>query len=462
MAYNGILRLGIASLCALAVTGCAQFSPDGGFNEVARATRLKVGTEVRWARTPEEHAKSDRQIAELLQRPLSVNDAVQVALLGNAALQASFQELGISEADLVQSGRLPNPGFTFRHAASGGVYDIEETLSVNVIALLSAPSRHRMQERRFQETQHAVTLEIVQLAERTREAYYNALAASESVRYREQVRAAAEAGAELARRMRAAGNWNRLDEAHERGFYDDASLSLERARLADTVARENLARLLALGSDSGSFRLADRLPELPAALEQAPDFEKTALDGRIDLELMRARIDVLAADLHLTRATRVIDVLEAGPTRVKQGPGSDPYETGYEVSLQIPIFDTGAARARKAEAIYARAVEQFRQAAIDARTEVQAAYARYRASHAIALRERDEVLPLRESISREDVKLYNASQLSVFDLLADARLQSAGVDDFIQSLKDFWIAKSALDAALIAPPSQPSAGEKSW
>jgi outer membrane protein TolC len=462
MVHNGILRFGIASLCALAVASCAQFSRDGGFDEVASATRLRIGTEVRWARTPEEHAKSDRQLADLLQRPLSVNDAVQIALLGNAALQASFQELGISEADLVQSGRLPNPGFTFRYAASGGVYDIEETLSVNVIALLSAPSRHRMQERRFQETQNAVTLEIVQLAERTREAYYTALAASESVRYREQVQAAAEAGAELARRMRAAGNWNRLDEAHERGFYHDASLSLERARLAQTVAHENLTRLLALGPDSGSFRLVDRLPELPARIEEAPDFEKTALAGRIDLELMHARIDALAANLHLTRSTRVIDVLEAGPARIKQGSDSDPYETGYEVSLQIPIFDSGAARVRKAEAIYAKAVEEFRQAAIDARTEVHAAYARYRASHAIALRERDEVLPLRQSISREDIKLYDASQLSVFDLLADARLQSAGVDDFIQSLKDFWIAKSALDAALIAPSQQRSAGEKSW
>lgn len=454
MANNGIFRFSIASLFALALAGCAQFSRDGGFDAVARTTRERIGTEVRWARTPEERAKSARQIADLLQHPLSVNDAVQIALLANAALQASFQELGISEADLVQSGRLPNPGFTLRHAASGGVYDIEETLSLNVVALLSAPSRHRLQQRRFQETQNAVTLEIVRLAGRTREAYYTALAASQSVRYREEVRAAAEAGAELARRMRMAGNWNRLDEARERGFYDDASLSLERARLVEAVAHENLVRLLALEPGSENFKLVDRLPDLPATVEEAPDFEKTALAGRIDLALMHARVDALAANLHLTRSTRVIDVLEAGPTRIKQGPASEPYETGYEVSLQVPIFDTGAARVRKAEALYAKAVEEFRQAAIDARAEVHTAYARYRAAHEIALHERDEVLPLRQSISREDLKLYDVSQISVFDLLADARLQSAGVDDFIQSLKDFWIAKSALDTALI--------GETSW
>ena len=127
----------VLCLCALALSGCAQFSRDGGFGPVARATGERIGKEVRWTRTPEERAKSARQIAELLARPLSVKDAVQIALLGNGALQASFQELGISEADLVQSGRLPNPGFTFRHAAAGGVYDIEETLSMNVISLLT-------------------------------------------------------------------------------------------------------------------------------------------------------------------------------------------------------------------------------------------------------------------------------------------------------------------------------------
>jgi outer membrane protein TolC len=451
MVETYFLRVYAASLCALALSGCAQFTRDGGFDPVARSAQERIGKEVRWARTPEERAKSAHQIALLLTHPLSPDDAVQIALLGNAALQASFQELGISEADLVASGRLPNPGFTFRHAAAGGVYDIEETLSVNVIALLSAPYRHRAQERRFAQTQSSVLLDIALLAERTREAYFTALAASEMVRYGERVQAAAEAGAELARRMRAAGNWSRLDEARERGFYDEASVNLERARLAESLAHGRLAQLFALGPADAEFRLADRLPDLPP-VEAAPDLGGTALDHRIDLEMRRAEIDALAADLRLTRATRVVNVLDAGPARIRQGGDSAPYETGYEVSLEIPVFDSGAARVRKAEAIYAKSVEEFRQAAVDARAEVQAAYARYRTSHQIATRERDQILPLRQSISRDDMTRYNASQISVFDLLADARAESAGVQGFIESLRDFWIAKSALDAALIGPP----------
>jgi outer membrane protein TolC len=438
---------------ALALAGCSTFSQDGGFDAVARNAHERLGKEVRWARTPEEQAIIDRQVVQLLQRPLSVDDAVQIALLNNGALQASFQQLGISEADLVQSGRLPNPRFTLRRSSADGQYDIEETFSVNVLSLLTVPYAHDIEKRRFAEAQSAAVLEVVLLADRTREAYFKALAARESTHYRQQVQAAAEAGAELARRMRAAGNWNRLDEAREQGFYADAALELSRAQLAENVARDNLTQLLGLAGDASKFQLAERLPDLPPRVEELPNVEQTALQTRIDLQMMRTRIDALARNLHLTKATRFVNVLDVGPTRVRQGASSAPFQSGYEISLEVPIFDTGAARVRKAEAIYAQAVERFAQAAIEARGEVRTAYARYRATHEMATRERDEVLPLRKSIADEDLLRFNAAQISVFDLLADARAESSGVNEYIQSVRDFWIAKSALDTALLGNPA---------
>ena len=92
---------------ALALAACTTFSQDGGFDTVARAAQERLGKDVRWTRTPEEKDKTERQTAQLLQQPLSVDDAVQIALLNNGALQASFEDIGVSEADLVQSGRLP-------------------------------------------------------------------------------------------------------------------------------------------------------------------------------------------------------------------------------------------------------------------------------------------------------------------------------------------------------------------
>jgi len=445
---------------AAALSGCAGFSRDGGFDAVAAGAQARLGKEVRWWRSPEERSRSEAQVAELLRGPLSVDDAVQIALLNSPALQASFQELGIAEADLVQAGRLPNPRFTLLHSGADGVYDIEETASVSVLALLTMPYRHAIAARRFVAAQDAAVAEILKLAARTREAYFCALAARESARHLQTEKEAAETGAELARRMRAAGNWSSIDEARERSFFLSAALAWERAQAAATVARENLAALLGVGAQAPELELAQRLPELPSAVEALPSVERTALENRTDLKLMRARIDALAGELKLTKATRFVNVLDAGAVRIRQGAQAEPYQPGYQVSLEVPLFDGGGARARRAEALYGQAVERFEQAAIEARAEVRQAYAHYRALHEIARRQRDEALPLRQSISAEDRKRYQASQISVFDLLADARSEMSAVDEVIQSERDFWIAKSRLDAALVGPVS--AAGYAPW
>jgi len=65
-------------------------------------------------KTDEDREAVAKRTQELLSKPLGMDDAVQIALLNNRGLQASYGELGVSEADLVQAGRLPNPGFMFR------------------------------------------------------------------------------------------------------------------------------------------------------------------------------------------------------------------------------------------------------------------------------------------------------------------------------------------------------------
>jgi outer membrane protein TolC len=450
----------LMTLGALCLCGCAGFSQDGGFNAVADATRSHLSKDVEWPRTPDEERKVQSRVAELLTRPLTAEDAVQIALLNNHRLQAEFQELGISEADLVQAGRLPNPRFDLRHASAAGQYDIEQTLSFDVLSLLTMPYARDIEKRRFAQVQQAVVLQISQLANEVRQAFFAAVAAHQSVEYSSQVRTAAETSAQLAQRMVAAGNWNGLDEAREQNFYADAAMRLTLARLTEDSAREKLARLLGLAaataetqSGTPALQLVGRLPELPQRLDDLPDIEHVVLENRIDLRLMRMHIDELARSLNLTKSTRFVNVLDVGATRVKQGTLQDPYETGLVITLEVPIFDSGAARVRKAEAVYAQAVERFAQAAIEARSQVRQAYATYRAAFDLAVQQRDEVVPLRKSVAQQNLLRYNASLISIFELLADAREQIASVDGYIQALRDFWIAKSEFDGELLGKSS---------
>ena len=442
----------LTMLGALGLGGCAGFTPDGGFDTVANATRTHLGKEVKWPRSAHAQAEVEARVTALLAHPLSVEDAVQIALLNNHTLQAAFEELGISEAELVQAGRLPNPRFDLRHAAAAGQYDIEETLSFNVLALLTMPHAHDIEKRRFAQTQNMSVQRVAQLAKDTREAFYAAVAARQSLNYLQQVRIAAETGAELAHRMVSAGNWNLLDQAREQSFYDDAVQNQWRAQLAEESARERLLGLLGLPAQPSAqppFQLAEVLPELPASLDSLPDVERAVLQERLDLQLMRMHIDELRKSLGLTKSTRFVNVLDIGATRVRQGSREEPYERGYTVTLEVPIFDSGAARVKKSEAIYAQAVDRFTQAAIEARSQIRVAYAGYRAAFEVAQRQRDAVLPLRQSIAQQDLLRYNASLISIFELLSDAREQAISVDGYVQSVRDFWIAKSRLDGALL-------------
>ena len=443
-------------LAALDLGGCTGFTQDGGFDAVANATRTHLGQEVKWPRSAQARAEVDARVTALLAHPLSVEDAVQIALLNNHTLQAAFEELGISEAELVQAGRLPNPRFDLRRAGAAGQYDIEETLSFNVLALLTMPYAHDIEKRRFAQTQNLSIQRVAQLAKDTREAFYAAIGARQSLNYLQQVRTAAETGAELAHRMVSAGNWNRLDQAREQSFYSDAVQNLTRARLAEESARERLLGLLGLPAQpsappaaQSALQLADVLPELPTSLEPLPDVERSVLQQRLDLQLMRMHVDELSKSLGLTKSTRFVNVLDIGATRVRQGSREEPYERGYTVTLEVPIFDSGAARVKKSEAIYAQAVDRFSQAAIEARSQIRAAYAGYRAAFELAQRQRDEVLPLRQAIAQQNLLRYNASLISIFELLSDAREQAISVDGYIQSVRDFWIAKSRLDGALL-------------
>jgi outer membrane protein TolC len=439
---------------ALSLAACAHFSEDGGFDAVARTAAPRIGQTAVWKRTPEDRAAAERDTEQLLARPLSADDAVRIALLNNGSLQAAFAELGIAEADVVESGRLPNPRFTVRRSSAQGLNDVEETVTLSVLALLTAPYVHGIEKRRFAAVQASCAADIVQVAARTRATYFMALAARQTAHDLREVEEAAEAGAELARRMRQAGNWSPLDEARERSFHAEAALELERARLAETSAREDLIESLGADIEPEKLKLADRLPDVPPSIEDLAEIERAALDNRIDLKAMRANLESLASDLHLTRATRLVNVLDAGPTRVQQGSSRAPYESGFEVSLEVPMFDTGAPRVRRAEARYAGALARYGQAAIEARVEVRKAYARLSAAHDIALRQRDEMLPLRKSIAEQDRLRYDAGQISVFELLADSRVEIAGMSDYIQSVRDFWVARSSLDAALAGPAPQ--------
>lgn len=438
--------------------GCASFSADGGYGIVASTVRERIDKEAVWVRSEQAGESVRAEVRRLLQKTFTVDDAVQIALLNNKGLQATYAELAIAEADLVQAGRLRNPKFAYLHVHGGSEVRIERALTFDFMQLITMPLATRLERRRFEAVQLRLAAETLQVALRTRKSYFNAVSARQIAAYMEDVKAAAEAGAEIARRMAGVGNWSKLNQAREHAFYAEATARLARAKQDSLAQREQLTRLLGLSGEEARFQLPERLPDLPVAANNPRDIEELALGQRLDIRAMRREMEGLAASLGLSKATRFVNVLELGPSESRE-PGS-PVMRGYEIAIELPVFDWGAARIAKAEAIYMQAVNRAAQLAVNARSEVRESYAAYLTTYELARHYRDEVVPLRKRISEENLLRYNGMLISVFELLADSREQVASINSSIEALRDHWLADADLQRAFVGDGDFSAAGSE--
>jgi outer membrane protein TolC len=437
---------------ALLLSACTTFSKDGGFGPVAQTARDRLGQEARWARTPEEAASLREETRKRLAQPLTVESAVQIALWNNPGLQAGYAQLQISEAELVSAGRLPGLRLSRLRATHPDIGPkIEELIGFNLLALLTIPSRIEAQKARFGQVQADTAADMLRVAFDTRRAYFEAVAAQQSRRYMEDVREAASASAELARRMEKAGNYSRLAHLRERSFALDAQAQVARAQAAQVSSRERLTRLMGLAGEDANYTLPERLPEVPKEAEEIADAQAVAMRERLDVRAARAQSEALSRELGLSKITRYVNALDLSRARIREG--SDPARTGWEWAIEIPIFDFGAARHAQAEALYMRSVNRITETAVNAQSEVREAYQNYRSAHQLARHYGEEIVPLKKQVSDEMLLRYNGMLISVFELLADAREQVTAVNGAINAQRDFWLADTELRAALTGKPT---------
>jgi outer membrane protein TolC len=434
-------------LCAAALTmlvgGCATFSEDGGTRDVNAALASRGLTQqAPWIRNDADADRAADAVRKLLAQPLTADAAVQVALFNNSGLQASYAELGIAEADLVQAGRLRNPGFSFARKHRADEVEYERAFIFDLMGLLTMPIRTQLERERFELAQGRMAADIMQVAADTRRAWISAIAAQQSAAYAEQVKEAAEAASELARRMVKAGNFSKLDQAREQAFYADATAQLARARQQALAERERLTRLLGLWGNDIAFKLPERLPDLPPSLRDMTDIERQAMQQRLDVQEAARNAENIANSLGLTRATGYFSVLEA--KYIRNSESGKPRQTGYEIELRLPIFDSGSAKLARAENTHRQAANRAADIAIRARSEVREAYGAWRSNYDLARHYRDEVVPLRARISEETLLRYNGMLMSVFELLAESRQQVGAVINAIEAQRDFWLADTTL------------------
>ena len=433
---------------SILVSACASFSPDGGMSLVQDRAGGELGKDVVKIRSQADAAEAEARVNALLAKPMTADSAVQIALLNNRGLQAAYNDLGISEAEMVEASVPPAPTVSLARL-TGAELEIERQIVQNVLALLTLPRRREIAEDRFHQAQVRAVEATLKTAADARRAYYRAVAASQIVTFLEQARLSAESISDLAKKLGETGAMPKLDQAREHAFYAEVSAQLALARLRQRSEREQLNRALGLWGEQTKYRLPGSLKGLPAP-PKSLDVETLAVTSRVDLEIARMELAILAKELGLTHATRFIDALEvSGLSRFERRGDEQTPRRGLEASFQIPIYDFGEARTRRAEEIYMRAVNRLIEKAVNVRSEARAAYTTYRGAYEIARHFDKEILPLREIISQQELLNYNGMLTDLFALLTDARARITANVQGIEAKRDFWLAKVDLSTAIL-------------
>jgi outer membrane protein TolC len=453
---NGIFRLGAVIAVVLTLAGCASVNIDQAVKETNDTTGAFTQGKLVLSRTDAQRQAASKLSAELLAKPLSMDDAVQLALANSPAVQTLLAQSWADMARANQAGRISNPIFTFERTTKGSELELNRLLSFGLLDLLTLPQRQSIAQSQIAQARVQLTVNVVSQVTQVRQAWVRAVAAKQSLEYAGQVNASAEASAELARRMQQVGNFNKLQRARQQVFYADATAQLASSQHTATAAREELTRQLGLTeTQAAQLMLPDRLPDLPKAPLDAAVVSSLATQERLDVQVARSQLDTAAKVQGLNLLSSIVDV-ELGIRRdtvANTATGTSESRRGYELGIRLPIFDWGNARRDAMSGQSLAAANRYEAAVRGATSQLRESYSAYRTAYDVARHYRDEIVPLRKTIAEENVLRYNGMLIGVFELLADNRTQINSVLGAINAYQQFWLADAALAASMTGKPT---------
>lgn len=424
--------------CAWLLSACAQMEPRS------------------WALTPAQRESQQAVIQQLLAQPLQSDEAVQLALLNNASLQALLAQHQADRSDAAQQGQISNPLLSLDKLRMGSELEIGRMVSFGLFDLLTLPQRRAVADLRVSQETLRLSTTVVEHINQVRLAWVKAVAAQQQLQYANQVLEAAQASHSLANKMLTAGNFSKLQYARQQAFELDAQAEALAAFHSQVASREHLVRLLGLNdAQAQSLVLPSRLPDLPLHALAPEVIAAQVRSDRLDVRLAQSRFDALVLAQGYTTLSSYTDI-ELGVRRdtvFNNTNASAAARRGVEVNMKLPVFDWGNLQRQSLQAQTLAAGYRVEATLVQAGSHVRQAYAAYLNAFELVSHYQQAVLPMRKVISEEQLLRYNGMFLSVFDLLADSRENIGTVRMALAAQEQFWLADAGLQAALMGLPS---------
>ena len=402
---------------------------------------------VTWIQGSSEDSTAQAYADRVLQGEVPIDTAIRVALLRNKHLQATFEDLGIAQADVVQAGLTANPSISGELLdPANGIGAARRMLGVvfPFLDFLQAPMRRRVAASHFAAERARVASAVLELVANVRAAYVQAQAAEQMEELRETVLRATLASATAAQALRDAGNLSEYDVLLEQGLAADARLALFSAQAERRVARAELARILGSGATT-SWSVTSRLAPPSDGLFPPADLVLIARARRLDLRAAYHDVEAAGRLIGLSRGFALLPDGTIGIMQERESAGGT--YTGGTASLELPLFDRGQARIARAQAQFRQARHRHDALAVDITAEVQGLVARLETARARVEHLQVNVLPLRRRVAAESQRFVNAMQQTIFTLLLAKQAEIDAGQAYVEALRDYWTTRAQLERA---------------
>lgn len=440
-------QLYAATLIAILASSCTHM-PQGNQEQVIGLIQERIDKNVYWHRECYEDPCIQTYIQSLIDQPLTSESAVQIALLNNPQIQASFEELGIAQADLVEAGLFSNPVFEIevrRPPEKRLRTNIEYLVTTAFLDIFLIPLRTRVAITELEQVKLRLTHEILDLSFEVRQAYYKLLAALEKLQYTQAIVELINIYNEIALRQHQVSNVNDLDFQQIQAKFLEAKLEIAKEQTEIIHLREKLNRLLGLGKENCLV--------LPKELTEEIDYQGFDLCALESIAL-KERLDLQAAKLDVVRIQRMIELkewwtytnLQTGLAGEREPNGKNFIGPGF--SGEIPIFNYGQAARMRLFAELKQAQNHVNALEIRILTQVREAYKLLMKDLSMIRDYREDIIPLQKKILNSSEELYNIMGLGIDRLLENKRQELQAYRNYLEVLKDYWVTRVELDKAL--------------
>ncbi len=433
-------------LTSVLAGGCASFG-KGDLKQIERSTNPKTGLSLTQSNKADD-IEIKKAIEPMLEGELTLDSALKVGLMNNPMLQGIYQELGIVKADLLQATLFKNPRFEghARVPQDGGNTNVELVFAQDVMSVLLMPLHRRVASAEFEEAKLRTSDAVISLIAEIKTAFYDLLAAEQIKALRKSISEASGASVELSERLFAAGNINTIELGTQKSVHEQAVIDLMHSEYAAKIAREPLNRLMGLrGELTDVWQITRILPELPKSDPELKSLEELALKERLDYAAVRQEIEVMRRALLATRLG-IIPEGEVG-FNTERDPDGDRV-TGPMWWFPIPIFDWQQAATSRAKSELR--LSEFKASAfqVEILSQVRQAREKMLVYRKVAERYQDHVIPVRKQLVESLQLHYNYMLKGVFELLQSKKDEIEAEREYIETLRNYWIARTELERSV--------------